>query len=210
MSKRIYDGIIFDLDGTLWDAVEVIHRSWKKVVSSHSKFKNFITLEELQSFMGSKIDDIFKSIYKDIDDKDLYKIIDECTQEECSLIRKEGGKLYPNLIETLDALYKKYPLFIVSNCQSGYIEAFLEYHDLHKYFKDYECSGNTGLEKGENIRLVMKRNGIKNPIYVGDAKVDLEATKKVGIDFVYASYGFGSVDSFKIKIDSLKELLLYF
>ena len=40
----------------------------------------------------------------------------------------------------------------LSNCQSGYIETFLNYYSISKYFKDYECSENTGLNKCENIK----------------------------------------------------------
>lgn len=210
MDKNNYDGIIFDLDGTLWDAVETIYKSWKETTEKYSKYNKFITLEELKSFMGTRIEDIFKKIYKDADEKELKFIIDECSKKECELLKKEGGKIYPYFHETIEILYKRYPLFIVSNCQRGYIETFLECNNLYRYFKDFECSGNTGLEKGENIRLIMKRNFIKNAVYVGDAKVDLEASKKAGVDFVYAAYGFGEVFEYNYKINSLKDLLLYF
>ena len=49
-------------------------------------------------------------------------------------------------------------LYIVSNYQSGYIEAFLEHYSIEKYFKDYECSGNTGLSKEKNIKEVKLQN----------------------------------------------------
>lgn len=34
-------------------------------------------------------------------------------------------------------MYKKYPLYIVSNSQSGYIEVFLQTSGLEKYFKGH-------------------------------------------------------------------------
>jgi hypothetical protein len=38
---------------------------------------------------------------------------------------ERGGLLYPGVREGLAQLKEKYPLFIVSNCQSGYIETFI-------------------------------------------------------------------------------------
>ena len=70
------------------------------------------------------------------------------------------------MAETVRELSRKYKLFIVSNCQSGYIEAFLKNTGLGEYFADYTCPGDTGKLKGENIRIIMERNGIKEAIYV--------------------------------------------
>lgn len=39
---------------------------------------------------------------------------------------------------------------------------FFKAHKLDKYFTDYECPGRTGLSKGENNKLVIERNNLKN------------------------------------------------
>lgn len=109
--------------------------------------------------------------------------------------------------EEIVRLSKKYKLFIVSNCIDGYIESFLETSKLSKYFLDYECNGRTKLSKGDNIKLIMKRNDIKKAIYVGDTVSDKEAAEYAKIPFVYASYGFGDVDSYDYKIEELDNLL---
>ncbi|MDE7279616.1 MAG: HAD hydrolase-like protein, partial [Oscillospiraceae bacterium] len=104
--------------------------------------------------------------------------------------------------------------FIVSNCQSGYIETFLEYHKLGKYFADFECPGGTGFAKAENIRIVMERNGLEKAVYVGDTQGDLDASDSAGIPFIHAAYGFGNVDrnvpeaqSFSEVYDAAKRVL---
>lgn len=119
---------------------------------------------------------------------------------------KEGGTLYPNTRETIINLSRKYKLYIVSNCVKGYIESFLNTSGLKAYFDDYESYGNTLLSKGENIKLVIERNNLKNPIYVGDTKGDMEASYYAGIPFVYATYGFGKVESFDYKINDISQL----
>ncbi len=60
------------------------------------------------------------------------------------------------LKKALQIMYKKYPLYIVSNSESGYIEVFLQTSGLEKYFKGHLCNGDTGLDKGSNIRKLAR------------------------------------------------------
>ncbi|MNC58677.1 Phosphoglycolate phosphatase [compost metagenome] len=129
---------------------------------------------------------------------------------ECVCLAEQGGRLFEQLEEVLKVLSAKYKLFIVSNCQAGYIEAFYKYHQLQKYFADFENPGRTGLSKGENIKLVMERNNLKNPVYVGDTEKDLKAARDAGIPFVFASYGFGEVSDYEYIIHSFEGLLELF
>ena len=88
----------------------------------------------------------------------------------------------------------------------GYIEAFYKSHGLEKYFTDYENPGRTGLSKGENIKLVIERNNLKKPVYVGDTNGDYLATKVAGIPFIHAKYGFGKIEDQVIEINDIREL----
>ena len=111
-------------------------------------------------------------------------------------------------MKTIATLSKGHRLFIVSNCQSGYIELFLRKTGLEKYITDIECFGNTKKTKGENIRLVIDRNIPGSTCYVGDTAGDQTAAAYAGIPFIFASYGFGQVneeDSFA-SISSIREL----
>ena len=62
---------------------------------------------------------------------------------------------------------------------------------------DYQNWGDNQVPKGENIKLVVKRNNIKTAAYVGDTMGDFTAAKTAGIDFIYAEYGFGNIDNIK-------------
>ena len=87
------------------------------------------------------------------------------------------------------------------------MNAFFKAHNLKSYFKDYECSGNTGLPKSENIKLIIERNNLKDAIYVGDTELDMEATFAAGIPFVFDEYGFGNVHNAKNKISCFSDML---
>ena len=123
------------------------------------------------------------------------EITRECLEYENEYLAVHGGELYPKLEQVLVILSEQYPLYIVSNCENGYIEGFLEYYGFGKYFKDFECHGNTLLSKGQNIRLVAERNGLTDVVYIGDIQSDYDASKEAGVGFIHASYGFGTVDA---------------
>lgn len=204
------DSIIFDLDGTLWDSTDSIIDSWNDVLSNYSEVKNKLTIEDMKGAMGLTVKDIAPKFFPYLEEEKSLKIINHCCEEECKYLEKHGAVLYDRLEETLKELAKSYKLFIVSNCQCGYIESFFKAHKLDKYFTDYENPGRTGLTKGENIKLVIERNNLVNPIYVGDTEGDLKAARFAGIPFVYARHGFGEVKEYDYSIDSIHELLKLF
>ena len=66
---------------------------------------------------------------------------------------------------------------------------------MEKYFDDYECAGRTGLSKGDNIKLVVQRNHLQKPVYIGDTISDYAAARAAGVPFIFAEYGFGEVEN---------------
>ncbi|MCC0635550.1 MULTISPECIES: HAD family hydrolase [unclassified Clostridioides] len=201
------DSIIFDLDGTLWDSTEGVCKVWQEVLDKREDIGLNVTVELFRSVMGLSFDEIAKRFFPDLDEEERMNILDECSARECDYLSEYGGKLFEDIENTLGELSKKYKLFIVSNCQKGYIESFLKAHKLENYFIDFECPGNTGLHKGENNKLIIDRNKLTNPIYIGDTQGDANSAKFAGIPFVYAKYGFGNVDEYDYSIESFKDLL---
>lgn len=200
-------GIIFDMDGTLWDSAEQVAESWNAVLKQKYKDINVrITAEDMYRVMGKTMDVLGRIIFPDVEDERREKLLLDCYQYENEYLSEHGGKLYPDLEEVWQQLSEDYDLYIVSNCQKGYIEAFLEYFGFGKYIKDTECYGNNEKSKGENIRLVVERNQIKDAVYVGDIQGDYDASKEAGVKFIHAAYGFGTIDDEVPYINSLKEL----
>lgn len=204
------DSIIFDLDGTLWDARKTVSKAWTEVVQKELDENRIVTEEDLRKTMGMRLYDTAAHIFSDIDEeKRRMELIKKCSVREQIRLAKEGGKLYEGLEDALVKLSAKYRLFIVSNCQEGYIEAFYEYHGLGHFFEDDENPGRTGLSKGKNIKLVMERNSLKSPVYVGDTEIDRKAASFAGIPFVFAAYGFGQVKEYDYRIERISELIEY-
>lgn len=201
------DAIIFDLDGTLWDASFEILKTWNMAIAQNGEIRQPIDHEELSACLGLPMDAIAKKLFANMSELQQKKLMNDCCRLENAYLAEHGARLFPALEETLAKLQKKHTLYIVSNCQCGYIEAFLKAHRLEAYFADTECWGNTGQFKGANIKLLMERNHIQNAVYVGDTQGDADAAREAGIPFIFCRYGFGTVTSSDDTISTFADLL---
>ncbi|GGE27239.1 haloacid dehalogenase [Pullulanibacillus camelliae] len=199
------DSILFDLDGTLWDSTEACSKIWSEVAAKYNVNKG-VAADELKKLFGLPTECIAKRLFHSLSETTALEIMNESCEKQCPYLETNGGILFPHLMETLMDLKERYRLFIVSNCQEGYIQAFIKGHHLEGYFEDYEYPGRTGLSKADNIRLVVERNHLRNPIYVGDTLGDKEAAEKAELPFVYAKYGFGELKAYDYAVDSLRDL----
>lgn len=186
-------GLLFDLDGTLWDATATLVAPWNRVLHRFGNPRPPLTRQDMVGFMGKTAAQIGRMLLPD-DPETGWRICMESCEVELPDLQAQGGVLYPQLTETLDTLRQQYHLYIVSNCQGGYIQAFLAHHQLGDRFEDFEYEGHTHLSKGENIRLVAERNALDRALYVGDTQSDMDAADAAGLPFVHAAYGFGTVN----------------
>ena len=192
MDVKKTDSLIFDLDGTLWDSRDGVLKAWNEVIAVHPEARRgLLTREEILPCFGLPMDEIRDRLLPETSPDARRKIMQEMCDHENDYLLEHGGILFPDLENTLQALASVLPLFIVSNCQDGYIEAFLGAHKLGKYFRDTECWGRTRVSKERSIRILAERNHLKTPVYIGDTIGDERAARGAGIPFVYAAYGFG-------------------
>lgn len=203
-----FDGIILDVDGTIWNTTGVVAKAWNKAIDENYPSTPHVTAEILQGQFGKTMEVIAANLFSNLEKKDQDILIAKCCQEEHIAIEKNTENItYETVLDTIHALSKKVPLFIVSNCQSGYIELVMEKNKIEQDITDKECYGDTLKNKDENIKLLVTRNNLKNPVYVGDTQGDAEACKLAGVPFIWASYGFGKVSDYYAKIDSFHELI---
>ena len=197
--------IIFDLDGTLWDSAQAVVDSWNEKIQFFPDIDYYITMEQMYGYMGKTMEEIGLAFFNTVSRERALELLKICMDYENLYIEEHGGILFDGLEETLAALKENYFLAIVSNCQEGYIEAFLKHHKLEQYFDDTENYGRTQRCKGDNIKLLVERNNL-DAVYVGDTMGDYDATMQAGLPFIHAAYGFGTVPEGTEKIDDIREL----
>ena len=199
-------GIIFDLDGTLWDATEQMLPAWNRVMARYSD-REPMTLPELRSYMGKTVEEIAAAALPALPEEQRVEVFNRCSIEELPWLREHPGALYPDVQQVLRTLCKRYPLYIVSNCQDGYIQTFLEVSGLGDCFAGFTCSGMTGHGKGENLKMIVQKHGIQRPLYIGDTQGDCNACQFAGVPFIHAAYGMGQVDHEVPHIERFADLL---
>ncbi|MBR4758807.1 MAG: HAD family hydrolase, partial [Lachnospiraceae bacterium] len=189
------NAVIFDLDGTLWDARDCSCDIWNGVFDRYDEVKVRMTKELSSKLMGKTMEEIGDILFPEFPVAKRRAITDEFGDEEVKYLQEKGAILFPGMKDTVCQLAENYDLYIVSNCQDGYVPAFLKAHDMEPYFKDIEMSGRTGKDKGYNVQLLMERNGIENACFVGDTEGDEKAARFAGIPFIWAAYGFGKAQA---------------
>ena len=205
-----FDGIILDIDGTIWNTTEIVARGWNKAIQSTFPEVPLVSAKILQGQFGKTMTVIAQNLFPMLSDSDKKILLDKCCFEEQKALSENTENItYPNVVQTIKELSTQLPLFIVSNCQSGYIEVVLEKNKIESFITDSECFGNNGKNKDENIRLIVERNNLKAPVYVGDTQGDYEACQKAGVPFIWASYGFGKPDdnNYFAKVSDFSEII---
>lgn len=204
--------LIFDLDGTLWDPRATIIGIWNEILGKHQLIKRELKPEDMDQYMGLLAHDIVKDIVPGISDERAREILSEIVAQENKVLRVQGGILYNDVEATLKSLANTHNLFIVSNCQDGYIESFLEFYQFNNLFVDFESHGRTQKPKSENIKLVMERNhlSVEDSVYIGDTQTDYDSAKANGLSFIFCEYGFGKLTpSHTPSISKFSDLELY-
>lgn len=202
MAKR---GIIFDLDGTLWDVTDAATYTANEITKKYGL--PAIDVNTVKSAFGQPREGSARIYFPYFPLQKSLPLIDEIIALSAVNILKTGGNLYPDLIETLMLLNKGYDLFIVSNSpQNEYVKAFIDLSKTDKLFKNYYAAGAYGLTKAQAIKKAAEDNGLSRAVYIGDTDTDFQSAIEAGIKFIYANYGFGEVKDAEYVIGSLKEL----
>jgi phosphoglycolate phosphatase len=197
--------ILFDLDGTLWDALSPITLAWNEAM----KAKNLPILfseAKIKSFMGLTPEETYPLAFPGYSFAEQAVLFKACIASEIAYLSKHPGQLYPQEKETLSQLQKTYSLYIVSNSDKGYVENYLEACHVTSYFSGHVCAGDTGLPKWGNILYLMKKENLVKALYIGDTLKDKNETEKAGIPFIHAAYGFGEIPHCPHAIARLSDL----
>ena len=202
------ESLIFDIDGTLWDSRARVAEGYNIQLKAEGLDHLCVTKDDLTPLFGKVLTAIADSILASVPKEARYGMMQRLMDTENEhLVRMPCDFGYPNVKQTMERLSKKHRLFIVSNSQCGYPDICIEQLGLTGLIEGHLCFGDTGTEKGETIRRLMKEHKIQSAAYIGDTQGDLDAAAAAGIPFIFASYGFGNPTHWDAKIEKFEDLL---
>lgn len=208
-----YDAVVFDLDGTLFDAEEGI-------VSSVVKAMKEMGLEipqgaQLRQVVGPPLRYSFHDLLNVPSER-----LDEAADRYAHIFRSEGMyrySVYPG-IRTMLRVLKENGIYVAlaSSKPRDLCEHILRHYGLRHFFDRVigETDSHAKLGKPEMIRRALPEHYWRAAM-VGDRLYDMEGAKAAGVDGVGAVYGCGSVEELQnagatllvSDADELRELL---
>jgi phosphoglycolate phosphatase len=202
------DALIFDLDGTLWDAAAPSAEGWNLALAEMG-LKHRVDEAGVRSVSGTPFEQCVRTLLPTL-----------CPPSEAMLAALEGGErkmveagggtLYPGVAEGLLRLREVYQLFVVSNCPDWYLEVFLQMTGLRGCFTAWDCHGSSGVPKSEMLRGLCQKHGLQHAVYVGDTQGDRQATEAAGLEFAFVRYGFGHIEAPAPAFDDFGALVEHF
>lgn len=205
------DSIIFDMDGTLWNATDSYAAIWNRCFDDNG-IDIHVTGEELVPYMGKPLDVIVDGITNGRVGQcfDKAKYVADLARVEDEMMLALGGKLYAGVYEGLERLSRHYKLFMLSNCGRNGLHNFMQFTHTADFFSGSVSYGENPVPKSENIKRLATHYGLKRPVYVGDTQGDCDETHRAGIPFVYVRYGFGYCQDYDMAFDSFADLTEFF
>ncbi len=205
-----YDSIIFDLDGTLWNASKASTIGWNAALKSYGLHDTIISEQDMESVTGRPFLDCAKMLLPDVLVTENEELVEAINSNEKIAVESVGGIAYKGVIDSIETLAKRYPLFLVSNCQDWYLNAFWNHIPIGDFFRSSNCYGRSRTSKANMIRGIVDEFGLCNPIYIGDTEGDKQASELAVIDFGYVAYGFGKVENPILEFQTFGELVDWF
>ncbi|HEY0669915.1 MAG TPA: HAD family hydrolase [Sphingobacteriaceae bacterium] len=203
------DSIIFDMDGTLWDGLDMYVESWNRGLKE-SNISKIVSRDEIAAMVGWESRKVLANLLPEYNTDRQQAVLEIVNTFPPVLLNEVGGVLYEGVRSGLEQLATKYKLFIVSNCAEGLIRIFMKWADIEHYITDEIAHGVNFMPKHYNIKTLIDTYNLKNPVYVGDTAGDSEQSALANVPFVFLSHGFGITEKYDLKFDDFKEFTAHF
>lgn len=203
------DGLIFDMDGTLWNGVECYSQGFNDYFIEQG-LERRLKSDDLNALMGLEEDKFLEVVLPEFAFVERKKAYRQIIMHQYRRVDLGHGLLYDGVRSGLEQLSKKFKIFIVSNCPEFMIRHFVEWARIEAMISDSMAHGENHLPKHRNISSLIEKHKLKNACYIGDTDSDRIQSERVPLPFVYVDYGFGSALKYDIKFSSFSDLTQYF
>lgn len=189
---KLYNTIIFDLDGTLLDTLIDLANSVNFSLSKHNL--PIRTQSEVRSYLGNGILKLMEHAVQDGQDNPNFGAAFQDFKEHYLANCNIKTKPYTGIMELLSELKGRgIKLAIVSNKHDTAVKSLCRLH-----FSDYievaigESKGIKKKPAPDTVMQALEKLGSnkETAIYVGDSEVDFHTALNTGMDCVLVSWGF--------------------
>jgi phosphoglycolate phosphatase len=199
------DAVIFDIDGTLWNASSASAKGWNLGLESMGIGQR-ITAGQLESVAGHPFESCIDLLLpgRKEEHPGLLDLLDSC---ETKVVAQDGGDFYRGVIDGITRLSLDCRVFLVSNCQEWYLNLFLQFSRLGPVLSGVDCHGMSLLPKDRMLARMKRTFSLQKPVYIGDTAGDEKAAASADIAFIHAAWGFGKPEGKPKTARSFAELL---
>ena len=190
--------ILIDLDGTLTDPKEGIHRSIRFALE---KLGYPIADEvDLDWTIGPPLKGSLARLLNSQSDELAEQAL-AAYRERFAVIGLFENQVYPNVAETLHKLKQQdYQLFLATAKPTVYAKQILVHFELDQYFTEIHGSELTGerTNKADLIAYILEQEQLnaQHCVMVGDREHDIFGARRNGIETIAVTYGYGSPEEF--------------
>jgi phosphoglycolate phosphatase len=201
----IADAIVFDIDGTLWDASAASAEGWNEGLAQLGIDKK-VSAEQIAAVAGRPYELCVDTLLPGMREANpgLLGILGDC---EHASVERNGGKFFDGALDAVARLAADHEVLLASNCQEWYLQLFLSFSGLEPFLSGVDCYGRSGLPKPEMLVRMRHTHSWASPIYVGDTAGDESAAQAAAMTYMHCSWGFGCPGGTPTIVSSFAELV---
>jgi phosphoglycolate phosphatase len=202
------DALIFDLDGTLWDAAAASTYGWNLALEELGLSRR-VTVDGIRSVSGRPFPQCVETLLPELSPAPA-STLELLESRERTGIELMAGMLYDGVADGLSRLAERYLLFLVSNCPDWYLEEFFRATGLRDRFTGWDCHGSSGIAKSGMLLNLAATHRLEHAVYVGDTQSDRESAEQADMDFAFVRYGFGRVEGASLAFAGFSGLVSHY
>jgi HAD superfamily hydrolase (TIGR01549 family) len=193
----VLKAVIFDIDGTLIDSVDLHARSW---VDSFARFGVQVTFEDVRRHIGEGADRLIPAFVPAGTPKDKQKEIEEFRSELFKRNYLDKVKPFPKVKELFTSIKADgCKLVLASSCADDEIDRYKAIAGISD-MTDHDVTADDAASSKPSPDIFLRALNLLAPIepsrtcVVGDTKYDGEAARRAGLPFLGLLCGGSSKD----------------